>query len=102
MLAIDFGILKNAYGPDSLPRKANTLGDIVSALLPYLFVIAGLLLLIYLIIGGFQLMTSAGDPKSVDSAKGKIMGSIIGFLILFLAFWIARILQVILGLPQVF
>lgn len=78
------------------------IGTIISALLPYLFVLAGLGLLVFLILGGFQLMVSGGDPKAVEQAKGKITGAVIGFLIIFIAFWLVQILQVIFGLPKVF
>ncbi len=78
------------------------LGTIISALLPYLFALAGLMLLLYLIWGGFSLMTSAGDPKAVEQAKGKVTNALIGFLIIFVSFWLAQILQVIFGLPKIF
>lgn len=78
------------------------IGKIISALFPYLFVLAGLGLLVYLILGGFQLMTSRGDPEAVKSAKGKITGALIGFLVIFIAFWLVQILQVVFGLPKIF
>lgn len=100
---IDFNALRGVFPSGSLPAKENlSIGDIISALLPYLFVLAGLGLLVYLILGGFQLMASGGDPKAVDSAKGKITGAVIGFLIIFIAYWLVQILQVIFGLPKVF
>lgn len=77
---------------------SSSLGNIVSDLLPYLFSIAGILVLIYLIFGGIQLMTSAGDPKAVESAKGKITNALIGFVIVFAAYWIVQIVGGVLGL----
>ncbi len=79
-----------------------TIGSFISALLPYLFAIAGLLLLLYLIWGGFSLMTSGGDPKQMDQAKGKITNAIVGFLLLFVSYWLVQILQVVFGLPKIF
>ena len=79
-----------------------TIGGIVSALLPYIFVLAGLALLLMLIFGGFQLMTSAGDPKGMEAGKNRVMYAIIGFLIIFASFWLVQILQVIFGLPKIF
>lgn len=79
-----------------------TIGGILSALLPYIFVLAGLMLLIYLILGGFQLMTSGGDPKATEAAKGKITNAVVGFLIVFLSYWLVQILQTIFGLPKIF
>ena len=100
---VDFNILREAFPENSLPRKADlTLGTIVSSLLPYLFVIAGLILLLYLIWGGFSLMTSAGDPKKVESAKGKVTNAVIGFIIIFVSYWLVQILQVVFGLPKIF
>lgn len=93
---------------DSLPRgilgswKALTIGTIISEVLRYVFVLAGLALLLMLIFGGFQLMTSAGDPKGMEAGKNRVMYAIIGFLIIFASFWLVQILQVIFGLPKVF
>ena len=82
--------------------SALTIGGIVSALLPYILVLAGLALLLMLIFGGFQLMTSAGDPKGMEAGKNRVMYAIIGFLIIFASFWLVQILQVVFGLPKIF
>lgn len=78
-------------------EKAN-IGAIINDLVPYIFALAGLLLLFILILGGFELMTSAGDPKKMEAAKGKITNAVIGFIIIFVAYWLVQILEVIFGL----
>jgi len=78
--------------------KETTIGDIISDLLPYIFVLAGLGLFVYLIIGGFELLTSGGDPGKVKSAQGKITGAVIGFVIIFISYWLVRILEIVLGI----
>ncbi len=79
----------------------GNLGDVISDLTKnYLLLIAGLLLLVYLLYGGFQYLTSAGDPKKIESAQSKITQSIIGFLIIFGSFWVVQILANILGLEK--
>lgn len=70
---------------------------IVNLVLPYIFIIAGILLLFYLIAGGFQMMTSPGDEKAVSSAKAKITNALVGFILLFISYWIVQIIQTILG-----
>jgi hypothetical protein len=75
-----------------------TIGDIISELLPYVFVLAGLGLFVYLIIGGFQLLTSGGNPEKVKVAQGKITSAVIGFVIIFIAYWLVRILEIVLGI----
>jgi hypothetical protein len=96
---INFNQLGKAI-PDLKPlfRPGSDLGAIISAILPYLFIIAGLLLLFYLIAGGFQMMTSANDEKGLASAKGKITNALVGFLLLFISYWLVQIVEVILGI----
>lgn len=75
--------------------------DIISAILPYILVISGIVLFVFLIMGGFELLTSAGNPETTKKAQGKITSAIIGFLLVFLAYWLAQILEVIFGI-QIF
>ncbi len=77
------------------------LGEIVSGLLPYLFAGAGLLLLLYLLLGGFQLMTSGGDPKKMQEAKGRLTNALVGFIIIFIAYWLVQIIASVLGLGKI-
>lgn len=98
---VDFQAIINQALPTFKFKEAK-IGEIISALLPYILVLAGLGLLAYLILGGFQLMTSRGDPKAVEQAKGKITGALIGFLIIFVSYWLAKYLQEIFGLPKIF
>lgn len=74
------------------------IGDILNELLPYVFVFAGLALFIFLIIGGFGMLTSAGSPDKMKAAQGKITSAIIGFVIIFVAYWLMRILEIMFGL----
>lgn len=78
--------------------KTGSIGGVVSSLLLYIFPIAGILVLLYLVLGGIQLMTSLGDPKAVQSAKGKITGALIGFVIIFAAYWVVQIVASVLGI----
>ncbi len=98
--AVDFQALINSVFPsEALVAKADlTLGDIISALLPYIFVLAGLLLFGLLLMAGFGLLTSAGDPKKIESAKGKLTNGVIGFVIIFVAYWLVQIMEVIFNL----
>lgn len=74
------------------------LGTLVAKALPFVFIFSGLAMLVYLVLGGFQLMTSAGDPKAIKEAQGKITNALIGFFVIFAAYWLIQILQVVLHL----
>ncbi|OGM15794.1 hypothetical protein A2V56_01060 [Candidatus Woesebacteria bacterium RBG_19FT_COMBO_42_9] len=101
---IDFGQLYRELRQGNAGFDFNqslTLGQIISSLIPYIFVIAGLLLLLYLVFGGFGLMTSRGDPKAVAAAKEKITFAVAGFVIIFVSYWIVQIVGQILGIQDI-
>jgi hypothetical protein len=77
------------------------LGGILSAFLPILFPIAGMVVFLYLIYGGYELMLSGGDPKKTAAGKQVITNALMGFLILFLAYWIVRAIGAMLGSQQI-
>lgn len=95
-----------AQNLDSIQQNAGikdqgTLGDIISQIFKtYIFYAAGILLLVYLVMGGFQLMFSKGDPKATEGAKGKITNALIGFVIVFIAFWLVRIIGQVFDIDQ--
>jgi len=74
--------------------------DIINTLLPFIFYGAGIAVLIYLIIGGLQMMLSQGDPKAMESAKGKITGALVGFVIIFISYWLVLIIGKLLGISN--
>ena len=98
---MDYGTLNKALGlngsgsikPD---LQGNfTLGGIIGAILPYLLTVAGLILFGMLIGGGFTMLAGVADKESQEKGKKMITSSLVGFFIIFLAYWIAQILQVI-------
>ncbi len=81
---------KFADGPGSI-------GTIFSSALTYIYVLAGLILLFMLITGGITLMTAMGDPGKTKEGYGKITAGIIGFIIIFVSYFVVQIAQVALG-----
>jgi len=77
----------------------STPGGIISkALGSYIFPIAGVILFIQLLLGGFQMMTGAGNSKSTSEGGQKITSALIGFVLIFAAYWIAQLLELILDI----
>ena len=88
-------------GSIGLNFAGGNVGTIVGESLKYIFAVAGILLLIYLILGGFQYLTSAGDPKKAQEAQSKITQALIGFVIIFASYWIVQIVAAVLGLDKI-
>lgn len=98
---VDFEKLRGSAFPTAgvIDLKTSlTIGEIISKSLIYLFVIAGLILLFMLIYGGFQMMLGATNPKTKESASQTITNAILGFIILFISYWLVQILEIILGI----
>jgi hypothetical protein len=74
-----------------------TIGSILSRALTYVFFLAGLILLFMLIAGGFQMMTAAGDPEQLKAGQSKAVSALIGFIIIFIAYWAMQLVQTVLG-----
>lgn len=76
-------------------------GNVISVVLNYAFTIAGILLLFYFLFGGYQIFLSGGDPKKVAEGKSTITNALVGFVIVFVAFWIVQLFGNLLGLQTI-
>ena len=74
------------------PKTGLQIGTIITELYSYIFWVTGILLLVYLLAGGFQLMFAAGEPKKVQGAWGKITNAVIGFVIIFISYWVTKLI----------
>ncbi len=80
-----------------LSNLTGTFGNIIGILIP----IGGIILFVMLIIGGFYFITSSGDPRKVEGAKGTLTYAIAGIVILVSAFLIIQIIANFVGVPSI-
>jgi hypothetical protein len=69
-----------------------TPSNAIPAIISFIFVIAIIIALFYLIWGGFKWLISGGDKTAVGAAREHIIAAIIGLVIIFLAYFILNIL----------
>lgn len=76
------------------------LAILVSVILKNALTLAGVIFIILLIFGGltFIINSGSGDAKKAAQSTSIITSSLIGFLIVFLAYFIIQIVEVITGL----
>ena len=82
--------------PAQLNDFSVMFGNIVAATLG----LGGILLFIFLLIGGFRYITSGGDPKNVEVARNTITYAIFGLLLAASAVLIMNIIAAITGQDQ--
>ncbi len=80
---------------------AVTLGSILSRAITFVFIFAGFGLFIMLLAGGFTFLTSAGDPKQLEKGQQQLTNALLGFLIIFVAYWLVQALGYILGVNTI-
>ncbi len=73
------------------------LGPIVSQVLLYAIVIAGLIFFAKLIMAGFGFLTSAGDSGKIAAATKNLTNAAIGLFVVFVTFFVIQIIQVVFG-----
>jgi len=88
------------------PNKAITgvpayqsFGGFISAVLPNVYVIAGIILFVLLLAGGIMVISSAGKGESDSTKKGSqaITAALLGFLIIFASYWIIQLIEILTG-----
>jgi len=75
------------------------LATLINNILPNIFVAAGLVLFFMLVLGGFTIISSAGNKDKLKDGNKIITSAIIGLLVLFGAYWLIQIIQVVTGVP---
>jgi len=74
---------------------------IVSNLINLVLVVAFVVFLFLLLLGGIQWITSGGDKESLAKAKGKITSAIIGIIIVICAWAILSLIRSFFGLEKI-
>lgn len=89
-------LLKPGVGVESI----GTLGEFITAVLPNIYILAGLILLFLLIGGGLMVIVSAGQENPEGAATGKkaITAAVAGFFVIFASYWIIQIIEVVAGI----
>jgi hypothetical protein len=101
-LAVDIG--KSFLGNSSANLKdASGINVYVSAIITGAISVAGIILLFILIGGGIGIIKGAGksDPKTVEQGKQAATSALIGFIVVFSAYWIVKLIETITGLSLI-
>ena len=71
---------------------------LINAVLPNVYVVAGLIIFFMIVGGGFMIIANAGDADKAKEGSKIITSAIIGLLVIFASYWIIQIVQVVTGL----
>ncbi|HSI20838.1 MAG TPA: pilin [Verrucomicrobiae bacterium] len=99
--AVGTPVIAHAASPFSLPKpKQNldggstpetTLTTLATRVIDIIFLLAGILAVIYLLWSGIQYITAGGNADKVKAARQGIINAVIGIVVIMAAFFIIRI-----------
>jgi len=75
----------------------STPTGIISRILVFAFPLAGLILFLMIVWGGFEMLSGAAGKKGLEAGKQRVTAAIIGFLLLFASYWIVQIMERVFG-----
>jgi hypothetical protein len=88
-----FGCLPTGFGTSSGDNFVTTLLKVGSG-------IAGGIAFLLIIVGGFQIVMSAGNPEKLNEGKELVTSAIVGLLFIIFSIFILKLIGVdILGIP---
>jgi hypothetical protein len=89
-------------GPVTLPNpiSATSFTQVVTSITNFLFLIAVPLTAIMALIGGFQMITAAGNPEKFAAGRKTLTYAVIGFVVVLIAGGVSAIIQNLLGVKS--
>lgn len=77
--------------------KIDDLGKFISAAVGLVFIVAGILVFVFLVWGGIQWMTSGGDKQATEAARNRITAALIGLGIIAISWALIAIIGKFFG-----
>jgi hypothetical protein len=68
----------------------GSLDQLIQTIINVILLIAGIVAVIYLIVGGYQYITSSGNAEQAQAGRTTVLNAIIGLVIIFAAYLIVR------------
>ncbi len=80
-------------------NNPGSVADLVTLFVNISFVVAGVLLLVFFVMGGIGMIASAGgnDPQKMAQAQKTATSALIGFIVVFASYWIVKLIGQIIG-----
>jgi len=85
-------------GKDSITTATDTLTRIFSNVFSFFTILAGLMFVLYFLLGGLQWVTSSGEADKVEKAKKEMTNAAIGMIIVVAAYGIIFVVGRVLGM----
>jgi len=79
------------------PLEYETFGDLIDAIIKFIFYIAVVIAPLMIIIGAFYILTAGGDPKKIGTGRNIIIYTLVGLAIILLARGLIAMIESLIG-----
>ena len=75
--------------------------DFLSPIIRNVYIITGIILFFFIIIGGLGMILSAGNSDKQKQSSKTLGSAVMGYLIMFVAYWLIKIIETLTGVQIV-
>jgi len=76
----------------------DNIGELITRLIPYIYIFAGFAMIIMIIIGGFDILTTQGSPEKFKIGFDKITKGITGFILIVVSYFVVLLIEEIFNI----
>jgi len=88
--------LQSIFGTGGL-NSSQSLSDLIVRVVDILLTFAGVVAIVFVIIGGYQYVVSGGNEETAEKGKKTLINAIIGIVVVVLAYTIINVLVNLVG-----
>jgi len=71
--------------------------DFLSVIINNIYLIAGIILFFFVVIGGLGMILNAGNVDKQKQSSKTLSSAVMGYLIMFVAYWLIKIIEALTG-----
>lgn len=90
------GPLKSPFTGGSV----SSIGEVINIVLFIVYPLAGIILFLFIVWGGYDLLLSGGDKQKVEAGRNRITAAIVGFFLLIVSYLAIRLIVFIFGIGE--
>lgn len=72
--------------------------EIIAVIVKNIYILTGIILFFFIVIGGLGMILNSGNPEKQKEGSKTVTSAVMGYLIMFAAYWLIKIIEIIFGI----
>lgn len=91
------GVTEPFYSMKGSGYETKGFFDFLSVIINNIYLIAGIILFFFVVIGGLGMILNAGNVDKQKQSSKTLSSAVMGYLIMFVAYWLIKIIEALTG-----